>query len=477
MDTNPARILIEELGSENVLTDEQSRFSASFDNTRLSFLPDLVIRPLDEEQVAFVLQIANKHLIPVTVRGGGTAATGATAPVKGGWVLDLGHWENLHIDEVSGLAYVQPGVRTADVSAAAEAAGWFYPPDPSSYKHSTIGGNIACNAGGMRCAKYGVTRDYVMALEGFLPTGEWVKWGANLRKFAAGYNIRDLWIGSEGTLGVVTGAVLKLIPKPAARGTFLFAFETEKKAIAAVREILKRRLTPSILEFLDRQSVECTLKEGFQLPFRKPLGFTPAILLVEVDGAKARVDEDKVRLMSIMEKRAAASLQAKTAADAETLWAIRRKCSKAMFQLGDSKLNEDVVVPLDSQEALLDFTLRLKEEIGLATPTFGHAADGNFHVHVMYNRKDPQQRETAEKAVHRIMQQVVDLGGVISGEHGIGLAKSPFLEIQHSAAEINAMKAVKRALDPNNILNPGKIFEPFRVWEHEPVQVKLAWDH
>lgn len=462
-----------------VFTGEADRFAASFDNLRVSFLPDAVLRPRDEEDVAKILRLANEHKVPVTPRGGGTAATGAAAPVRGGWVLDLGHWQNLHIDAKAGLAYVQPGVRTADLAAAAEAEGWYYPPDPSSHKHCTIGGNIACNAGGMRGAKYGVTRDYVLSLEGFLPTGDWVRWGANLRKFSAGYNLRDLWIGSEGMLGVITGATLRLVPKPAARVALLFAFADDTKALRAVKAILGRRLVPSVMEFLDQQTVDCTLKEGFELPFRSLPGIdgAPAVLLVEADGSRERAAVDAEAIIKAVGTRAVAHRQARSQAEAERLWQIRRRCSKAMYQLGNAKLNEDVVVPLESQEALLRFSRQLAKETGLATPTFGHAADGNFHVHVMYDRGDPAQCAKAEEAVRRIMENVIELGGAISGEHGIGLAKTAFLTLQHSPVEIAAMQAVKNALDPNGILNPGKIFEPFPVWEHETVKVRLPWDH
>jgi glycolate oxidase len=467
--------LLARLGPEVVLTGDRARFAASFDNARLSFLPDAVIRPRDEDDVCVVLSAANKWKIPVTPRGGGTATTGAASPVKGGWVLDLSGWTNLHIDAATGIAYVQPGVITATLSAEAEKLGWFYPPDPSSNKYSTIGGNIACNAGGMRGAKYGVTRDYVMALEGFLPTGKWVRWGADLRKYAAGYNMRDLWIGSEGTLGVVTGAVLRLVPKPEARATFLIAFPDEFSALSLTRVLTAAHLTPSILEFMDRQCVGCTIQEGLKLPLVIE-DATPALLLVELDGDADRVEVDAIALSQLAAPTALAIRRAASPEEAEALWAVRRKCSKAMFRIADGKLNEDIVIPPRSQEELIRFTQELQARCGLATPVFGHAADGNFHVHVMYRRSVPDDCARAENAVREIMEKVVELGGAISGEHGIGLAKTPFLALQHSRDEVEAMLAVKHALDPNGILNPGKIFEPFRVWEHDIVKVKLPWD-
>ncbi|MBN1404579.1 MAG: FAD-binding protein [Opitutales bacterium] len=474
--TNPTEELLAALGADVVILDEAARFGASFDNARLSFMPEALVRPRDEDDVAKVLALANRHSVPVTPRGAGSATTGAASPLKGGWVLDMSGWKNLHIDSDAGLAYVQPGVVTADINAEAEKLGWCYPPDPSSHKYCTIGGNIACNAGGMRAAKYGVTRDFVMALEGFLPTGEWVRWGADLRKYASGYNLRDLWIGSEGTLGVITGAVLKLLPKPEARATFLMSFSNEKVALEASRAIIGARLNPSIMEFLDRQSVRCTLDEGLVLPFDTETVFAPALLLVELDGAADAIDLAAGRLEALMKGRAVAFRRAKSVDEAELLWSVRRKCSKAMFRIADGKLNEDIVIPPRSQDALIDFTLELKERTGLATPIFGHAADGNFHVHIMYRRRVAEECALAEKAVAELMGKVVELGGAISGEHGIGLSKTPFLRLQHSEAEIGAMLAIKRALDPRGILNPGKIFEPFRVWEHEIVRVTLPWD-
>jgi glycolate oxidase len=469
------RALAAQLGPEVVRTDGAARFAASLDNARLSFLPDAVLLPRDEDDVAAILKAANMEKVPVTIRGGGTATTGSASPVLGGWALDLSGWKNLHIDAETGIAYVQPGVVTATLAAEAEKLGWFYPPDPSSSKYSTIGGNIACNAGGMRGARYGVTRDYVMALEGFLPTGEWVRWGGDLRKWAAGYNMRDLWVGSEGTLGVVTGAVLRLIAKPAARATYLCAFADEFKALEASRAIFAARLPASIMEFMDRASVACTAAEGLVLPLKLE-GATPAVLLVELDGDAEKVEAATKSFEELVSGRTVALRRASSPAEAELLWEVRRRCSKAMFRLADGKLNEDIVIPPRAQEELIAFTQDLHARYGLATPVFGHAGDGNFHVHVMYRAGDSGDRAKAEKAVTEIMEKVVALGGAISGEHGIGLAKQPFLSLQLAPAEIAAMQAVKKALDPNGILNPGKIFGAFRIWEHEKTSVKLPWD-
>jgi glycolate oxidase len=490
MNTHDAtRLLIQRLGSEQVLTDEASLYQASMDNLRYSQLPAARIIPVDEDAVSEVLKLANDHRIPVTTRGAGSATTGAATPSSGGWVLDLSGWKNLHIDPVARMAYVQPGVTLNEIEEAAAQHNLIYPPDPGSKAYATIGGTIATNAGGMRGAKYGVTRDYVISLEGFLPTGKFVRWGGNLRKFSAGYNIRDLWIGSEGTLGVITGAVMKLLPKPPAQATCLAVFESPDAALACSQEILKSGQTPSALEFLDSQTIGCTfnfwkckspeLIDALPDCLGKWIQGTnpPSALLIEVDGRPNEVTE---QLETLIKTVAAHTDDYSSEIDAdkvEILWKLRRSCSQAMFELGPRKLNEDVVVPFDQQLNLIHYVDSLHRETGLATPTFGHAADGNFHVHIMYDDTDSVQSEKASMAIDALMRKVVEMGGAISGEHGIGLAKSPFFHYQHAQEELDAMQAIKTALDPNDILNPGKLWYPCEPWNFKREDVKMPWDH
>lgn len=465
------------------LTDD-GRFRASLDNLRFSRLPQAVIRPSDEEMVSTVLVLANRHRVPVLARGAGSATTGATTPAENGWVIDLSAWKNLHIDADSMIAYAQPGVTVEELDRAARAHGLFYPPDPGSKKHATLGGTLSCNAGGLRGAKYGVTRDYVLSLEGCLPTGEFVRWAAPLRKFVAGYNLRDLWIGAEGTLGVITGAAVRLLPAPTEQATALLAFASGTAALEGVRRILRTRRIPSILEFLDRPSVRGTLAfwkktapaklDALPLYIREN---SPPLLLVECDGAEGRARADLDILIEAVSGLAEDITVSATPEEAENLWAVRRGCSQAMFELGDTKLNEDVVVPLDIQEPLLNFVRQTEREIALPMPVFGHAADGNFHVHILYTAADTDAAKRAAEGIRRLMEFVVENGGAISGEHGIGLAKTPFLPLQLSEAEIGAMRRIKAALDPNNILNPGKLWEPFEVWNHPRTSVRLPWDH
>ncbi|MFT4901368.1 MAG: glycolate oxidase [Lentimonas sp.] len=458
-----------------IFTDADSRFHASLDNLRLSCLPDVVIKVKVAAEVGQVLKLANEYEIPVTARGAGSSATGSAVPVRGGWVIDLSglaHWE---IDVVGRIATVGAGVVTADLQTQVEAVGLFFPPDPSSKKYSTIGGNVACNAGGMRCVKYGVTRDYVLGLEGFLADGSPFKFGLPLKKYVSGLNLRDLLIGSEGLLGVVTAVNLKLIPKPEQRWCGMFAFATESEALDAVAGFFRVGGDPSILEFLDQQTVSCAENYTGKPIFEGHSG--AAILLIELDGFRQEVEQQRRLLLDFMYERAVGQREAETEAEAEAIWQVRRTCSQSMFSIADTKLNEDVVVPIEKQAELIRYTVALKDEIGLATPTFGHAGDGNLHVHIMYNRDSKSDAAKAKAGIQKLMQKVVDLGGVITGEHGVGLAKAPFLSMQHTPAEIAAMRAVKDALDPKGILNPGKVFEPFEVWDHTLVKVKLAWDH
>ncbi|MFU8848192.1 MAG: FAD-binding oxidoreductase [Opitutales bacterium] len=458
-----------------IFTDTESCFAASLDNLRLSFLPDAVIKVREAAEVGEVLKLANEYEVPVTARGAGSSATGSAVPLQGGWALDLSGLDTIEIDAVARIAKVGAGAITAELQAQAEAVGLFFPPDPSSKKYTTLGGNIACNAGGMRCVKYGVTRDYVLGLEGFLADGSPFKFGLPLKKYVSGLNLRDLLIGSEGTLGIVTSAALKLIPKPIKRWTAMFAFKSEAAALKTVVALFKHGHNPSILEFLDRQSVGCAERYTGKVIFE---GHSrSSILLIELDGSLSELRRQRRALLDFMVDRALAYREARTEKAAEALWQVRRTCSQSMFSLADTKLNEDVVVPLEKQADLIRYTLQLKKEIGLATPTFGHAGDGNLHVHIMYNRGSKAEADKAKAGIKHLMQKVIDLGGVITGEHGIGLAKIPFMPMQHSREEIAAMRAVKAALDPKGILNPGKMFESFEVWAHEPVDVRLPWDH
>lgn len=471
---NATRLLQRRLGARVDLS-EAGRWEASFDSSKVSFLPDAVITPRAEREIGVVLELANKHRVPVTVRGRGTTLMGSAAPVRGGWVVDMTKLTRVEVDDEAGLAVAQAGATTLAIQQAAEKKGWFYPPDPSSRAYCTIGGNIACNAGGMHGGKYGVTRDFVVALRGFLPTGEYVEWGTATKKFAAGFNLRDLWIGSEGMLGIVTGAVLKLIPQPAARWTLLTSFKDEVAALQAARGLFRAKIQPAICEFLDRESVLCAERATGKTVFPGQAG--KPVILLEFAGGVAEVDDLKADVLAWAQTNALGFREARNRAEAEELWAVRRKCSGAMFELGDAKLNEDIVVPMRNYVAFARYLTRLKRAARLAIPTFGHLADGNLHVNIMYHRGDRAEVKRAEAAVRDLMKTVVSLGGAISGEHGIGLAKTPFLRLQHSPAQVKAMLAVKQALDPHGICNPGKMFDVVQLWKFPKLAVSFPWDH
>jgi len=468
------RILKESLGAI-VRTEPEEIYPTSFDGMRLAFSHEATIKISKEEQVGQVLHLANEFRVPVTTRGAGTTLTGSASPAHGGWVLELSALRECRILPLQRMAEVQAGVVLQDLQEQAEAKNLFYPPDPSSLKYCTIGGNIACNAGGMRCVKYGVTRDYIYALKGYLPTGEPVSWGRNLKKFACGYNIRDLWIGSEGTLGVVTGATLRLVPRPECRWNMILAFPDEYRALVAVEDIFACGLQPAIIEFLDRASVQGAERASGRAMFPGHPG--SSLLLLQMDGSVDEVLSRKEMVEQWAAKNTPNWQAAGTEEEADKIWAIRRLCSSAMFELGDSKLNEDVAVPLDKQIALIEKVDELRRRHQVAIASFGHAGDGNLHVNIMHHKADFDECQRARKAVGELMEFVVSVGGTISGEHGIGLAKTPFFRLQHSPEEIAVMKRIKHALDPNGILNPGKLFEPFEVWNRKKEDYSLPWDH
>lgn len=458
-----------------VRTQPEEIYRTSFDGMRLAFAHDAAVCVQNEEQIGIVLRLANQYQVPVTTRGTGSTLTGGASPANGGWVLELSALRDCQILPLQRMAEVEAGVILENLQKKAEAEKLFYPPDPSSLKFCTVGGNIACNAGGMRCVKYGVTRDYVYALRGYLPTGEFVTWGRNLKKFACGYNIRDLWIGSEGTLGVVTRATLRLIPLPEAEWTAILAFPDERKALQAVEDLFARGLQPAIIEFLDRASVSGAEKASGRAMF--PGHPHSSLLLLKMDGSKEEVIKAHSSVKDWANQHTKAWRAATNEQEAEQIWAIRRLGSSAMFELGDSKLNEDVVVPLDKQIELIEKVEHLRNKYQVAIASFGHAGDGNLHVNIMYHKDDVRECRRARQAVGELMEFVVGVGGTISGEHGIGLAKSPFFSLQHSAAEIEVMKKIKQVLDPNGILNPGKLFEPFEVWNLEKEDYRFPWDH
>ncbi len=461
------------LKNSEIRTDAESLFFAGIDHSRYAFTPQAVVKIGAAEDVGELLKLANELRVNVSVRGGGTGAAGGALPNLGGWVLDLSALKSIEIDASSWMAKAGAGAITADIDAAAGEHGLFYPPDPSSHKFSSIGGNIACNAGGLRAAKYGVTRDYVLAIEGYLPTGEFVRWGRPLRKFSAGLNMRDLWVGSEGLLGVVTAAWLKLLKRPQAVKTFLFFYADDASALKNVGEILSAGVMPSIMEFMDAQTLFCARAHSHGTEIKEGM----SALLVQLDGSLDEIKKDEEALIDAANARAVIHSSADGAEQAEGLWFMRRKCSQSMYALGDSKLSQDIVLPIAKAAEFLEFFRKIGDERNIPTPTFGHAADGNYHIHAMYNGADSAQTAAAREVMDMGTLRAIELGGAVSGEHGIGLLKTRYMKHQHSRAELDAMRAVKKALDPNNILNAGKVLEDFDISSVMPLKnIKLPWD-
>ena len=469
-----ATSLLQDKLGDLVRTESSELFLANYDGLKVQGNASACIKVDDSKQVGEVLKMANEFQVPVTTKGAGSSLTGGATPIQGGWVLDLSKLNHLYLDEKNRLARCGPGVIVSNLQSEAEKIGLFYPPDPSSKDFCTIGGNIACNAGGLRCVKYGVTRDYVLALTGFMANGDQVTWGRATRKFATAYNVRDLWIGSEGTLGIVTEITLRLVEKPLCRTTFLGAFASDQLALSASLALSELRIRPSILEYMDKWTINC-LQDYTGVQVFEGLAANP-MLLIELDGSETEVNRQSGILIDWLSEHSLAFRVAQCEEEAEKLWQVRRQGSSAMKKLASTKLNEDVVVPLDQQVELVLFVESLRKQFNLKIGVFGHCGDGNLHVNFMYNEEDEDETNRSVEALGLLMKKVIDQGGAISGEHGVGLAKTPFVREQFNQAEWEVMKSIKQSLDPQGILNPGKIFQIFKPWEKEKLKVDLHWE-
>jgi glycolate oxidase len=405
--------------------------------------------------VAAVLAFAHERGIPVTPRGAGVGYVGGCVPVHGGIALSVMRMNRiLDVHPLDGVAIVQPGVITGDLQEAVRAVGWEYPPDPASLKECSIGGNIATNAGGPRCLKYGVTRSYVLGLEVVLADGRVLRTGGRLHKNKTGFDLAGLFTGSEGMLGVITEATLRLIPKPACRAMLAAVFPEFSMAAAAVQAILNAGHLPSALEITDTFTLEAA---------RKRLGtgvFPPgnAHLIVEIDGRPAAVAAELEELYQLLQALGAGSIErAPDEASCERIWQLRREFSYALRDTGLTKLNEDIVVPRSKLVELVTFTRKLEAETGIPVACFGHAGDGNIHTNLMVgDYQDPLVRERADRALDLLFQWVLEQGGAITGEHGIGLAKKRWVRQALGEVSCDIHQTLKHALDPNGILNPGK---------------------
>jgi len=452
-------IVIEALGGiagpENVTTDEAALAAYAYDATRRKGAPGVVVRPGSESEVSAIMRLATERKMPVVPRGAGSGLSGGAVASRGGIALSFERMAAItEVDTANRIAILQPGVVTGTLQKAVERVGLFYPPDPGSLAFCTIGGNVAENAGGMRALKYGVTRDYVIGLRAVLPSGEAIKAGVRTAKGVVGYDLTRLIVGSEGTLAVITEITLRLVPRPEKVVTMTACFSDPSQAGRAVAAIMASTVTPRCLEFLDSEA----LGAGARLSGAKVPEGAGAFLLIETDGSSEEATRQAGVIRSLIEKDALSFSVASDPGEAAALWKLRRSTSQALFTLAPDKINEDVVVPVSKvPDALAGF-----EEIavrrGLKIVCFGHAGDGNIHVNVMTDLSDPKRREDAEAAVGEVFSLVIRLGGTISGEHGIGLSKAPYLRMELSDVEIELMKRVKAAFDPLGIMNPGKIF-------------------
>ena len=449
--------LHEAIGAEYVRSDAASIERVSADALGIPHSPDLVVLPGSPDDVSAVARLCHEHRVPLVVRGAGTGYTGGAVPTAGGVVLSMERLNRiLEIDPANLLAVVEPNVVTGDLQAAVERIGLFYPPDPASLDRSSIGGNVAECAGGPRAFKYGTTKRYVLALEAVLPTGEIVRTGSKAVKNVVGYDLTQLLVGSEGTLAILTKITLRLIPKPEAAAAIAAAFSSVHDACEGVTEMIRRRVIPTAIELIDADSLRAI--ESYSQRTAWPPG-AEALLLVECDGPAASVDEEIGRATeACVAAGATRATAASTAAEREALWSVRRDLSLALRATGLLKINHDVVVPRGRIPQLFAVIDELRREYRLRIASFGHAGDGNIHVNLMVERTDDSALARARQAERALFERVVALEGSISGEHGIGFAKSPYLGMELSPEVIGLMKRVKMAFDPHGILNPGKIF-------------------
>jgi glycolate oxidase len=448
------RALQRQLPAGELALDEATRQSHSGDKWFASRVPDVVAQPRSARSVATVLRYAFRHKIPVTARGAGYGYVGGSVPARGGIVLSLARMNRIkEIDPLDFVAVVQPGVITQQLQEAVEKLGLYYPPDPASRADCTIGGNIATNAGGPRCLKYGVTRDYVLGLEVALADGSIVRLGSRTHKNKTGFDLHRLFVGSEGMLGIVTEATLKLLPLPPFRACLGVGFGSTRAAARAIRAIFSAGLLPSALEVADA----FTLAAAYKRTRSELLAGCRALLIIELDGQKRSVRFELAQLERIVRALKPISIQrAYGTRGCEQFWQLRREFSWALRDTGLTKLNEDIVVPRGRLEDLFRFTEWLQKKHGLPVASFGHAGDGNVHVNVMFDPSQPGALKRSRAALDDLFKQVLAWGGVITGEHGIGLAKKRWWP-RATAPKVRTLhRTIKQALDPRGILNPGK---------------------
>jgi len=457
---NPKSVseLREAIGVERVSTAPEDLAAYAYDGTWAESHPAAVVHPEKTEHVASILRIAHAQRIPVVPRGSGTGLAGAAVPAEGSICLNFARMNRiLEVSTADTLAVVQPGVITFDLQQEVEKSGLFYPPDPASVYQCTIGGNVATNAGGPRCLKYGVTADYVLGLEVVLAGGQVMRLGGRTIKDVAGYNLKQLFIGSEGTLGAVTEIMVRLIPKPAAQRTALAAFPRLADACVAVGNILKAGVVPLVTELMDQGTTRAVEEfKHLDLPVD-----VEALLLVAVDGDQDVVQREIALVAGTLKQSGAREVRhAQTAQESEALWEARRSVSPAIARLARNKLGEDITVPRSKIPEMVARLQDIGRQNGLSLVVYGHIGDGNLHPTILCDRRDPEMMKRVEKAAAEVLEASVALGGTLTGEHGIGIFKREHVSMGINPAALGWMQQVKRLFDPDGIMNPGKKLPP-----------------
>lgn len=454
MNGNFSRKISKITGPEHVQTAREDLICYSFDGTVETMLPDLVVHPGSRDEVVSIINTAREAKIPVIPRGAGTGLSGGSLARHGGLVLHFDRMSRIiRVDSDNQLAVVEPGVINWELKQAALEAGLFYPPDPGSARFCTLGGNVAENAGGAYAGRYGVTGDYVLGIEAVLASGEVVRAGSEARRDVSGYDIVRLVVGSEGTLAIVTEITLRLIPRPPARRTAFIAFDSFARAAGAVQEMVASGALLAALEILDRTTLECL--EQYQPGIMPAAG---AMVLMEVDGAPGCVAEQFEILMGIASAAGGSVVRvADDDAGSEQLWDIRRAVSPALGRMATTKIGEDVCVPPGRIAAVYERIESIRREYDLRIAVFGHAGDGNLHPNFLTDRRDEELMLRTREAIGKLFRSVTELGGTLSGEHGIGTEKAPYMSLMRNPPTLALMRRIKEAFDPGNILNPGKI--------------------
>jgi glycolate oxidase len=455
MDKSTRQSLIDIVGEKNYTDRLIDLVSYSYDASEHSHRPGCGIWAHSPEQISEIMKLASSKNIPVVPRGGATGLTGMAVPQGGGIVLDLSRMNKiLNISIQDRLAIVQPGVVYADLEKALDRFGFFFPPDPASGKVSTLGGNVATNAGGVKGAKYGTTRDYVLGLQVVLPDGRIMRTGSRTMKSVSGYDLTKLFVGSEGTLGIVTEITLKVNPKTTAASTALATFDDLEDAGHAVSQIMYSGIVPSVLEILGREAI-VAINQNTDLNLPE----VDAILLAETDGYTTEETEYQLaKVIDVFNRNRAKTVKQATSEDeAAELWKARKSAYGVLARIKPSFVLEDVTVPMSKIADLLKGIKAISKKHNIMIATYGHAGDGNLHPQILFDKYDPDQARRQEAASEELFRLTIDLGGTLTGEHGIGLQKAPYMTLEHDPAAMSVMRSIKKMFDPKNILNPGKM--------------------